>query len=249
MTGAKACLARLSLLPLLAGLLPSPARGSDPSLGALTARFEMPPGSSSAQTGLRALGGGALLFVPKGYRPGTPAPLIVMLHGAGGTPERAIELVQRQAARRGILVLAPKSAGATWDAILYHAFGRDVTALDSALAKVAGEYSVDPRRVAIAGFSDGASYALSLGLSNGALFRNVLAFSAGFMVSRRIEGRPRIFLSHGRGDRVLPVELCGRALARRLEAAGYAVTYDEFSGRHELPERIAEEAISGFVAG
>jgi poly(3-hydroxybutyrate) depolymerase len=41
--------------------------------------------------------------------------------------------------------------------------------------------TVDPQRICVSGFSDGASYALSLGLANGDLFTHVAAFSPGFM--------------------------------------------------------------------
>ena len=56
---------------------------------------------------------------------------------------------------------------------------------------------VDPARLVIGGFSDGASYALSLGLINGQLFRKVAAFSPGFVVTGEPEGKPRVFISHG----------------------------------------------------
>lgn len=76
---------------------------------------------------------------------------------------------------------------------------------DEALAHTFEHYTVDPSRVAIGGFSDGASYALSLGLGNGDLFRHIIAFSPGFAVPPRQLGSPRIFMSHGTKDRVLPI--------------------------------------------
>jgi hypothetical protein len=47
----------------------------------------------------------------------------------------------------------------------------------------------------------------------------VLAFSPGFAAPRSLHGHPRVYISHGRADRVLPVERCGRRLARELAAA------------------------------
>jgi predicted esterase len=41
------------------------------------------------------------------------------------------------------------------------------------LSFVFDAYPVDPERIAVSGFSDGASYALSLGLINGTLFSQV----------------------------------------------------------------------------
>lgn len=43
--------------------------------------------------------------------------------------------------------------------------------------------AIDPAHVAIGGFSDGASCALSLGLVNGDLFTHVMAFSPGLVVA------------------------------------------------------------------
>jgi predicted esterase len=101
---------------------------------------------------------------------------------------------------------------------------------------------VDPARVIAAGFSDGATYALSLGLANGALFQRVMAFSPGFATLEEPEGSPRIFISHGRRDPVLPVEACSRRIVRALREVGYDVTYREFDGAHTVPEEVARDA-------
>jgi predicted esterase len=80
----------------------------------------------------------------------------------------------------GLVLLAPESRGTTWD-VLRGGYGPDVAFIDRALEQTFGRYAVDPRRLAVGGFSDGASYALSLGITNGDLFGHVLAFSPGFM--------------------------------------------------------------------
>src|SRR5215213_3866240 len=106
-----------------------------------------------------------LLYVPPAYRPGTPAALAVTLHGAGGEAQHGLDLLLREAAERGLLLLAPASRRATWD-VLVGGYGPDVALLNRALTAVFARYTIDPERVAIGGFSDGASYALSLGLIN-----------------------------------------------------------------------------------
>jgi phospholipase/carboxylesterase len=112
-------------------------------------------------------------------------------------------------------LLAVKSHGGTWDAIR-GGFGTDVAALDAALAEVFDRFQVDGERVAIAGFSDGATCALSLGIINGDLFKEIIAFSPGFIISnaRKPLGAPHIFISHGPGDRVLPMSQTSRQLVR-----------------------------------
>ena len=206
--------------------------------------------SESEPTGLRDLdagsGRGALLYVPAGYNAARPAPLVVLLHGAGGEANGGLDLLRRHADAAGLVLLAPASQGRTWDAIL-GAYGPDVDAIDRALAHVFTRYAVDPARVAVGGFSDGASYALSLGITNGGLFTHVIAFSPGFMAPTRQEGTPRIYISHGTKDRVLPIDRCSRRLVPELKRAGYDVRYHEFDGPHTVPEDIAQESLDWFV--
>ena len=64
-------------------------------------------------------------------------------------------------------------------------------------------YTVERSRVALAGVSDGASYALSLGIGNGDIFSHLMAFSPGFVLPSRVRGKPRVFISHGIRDEVM----------------------------------------------
>ena len=207
-----------------------------------------PPTVAGAGEGLVPLGevAGGLLYVPASYRADQPASLVVMLHGAGGDARQSIGLLRKVADERGLLLVATKSRGSTWDIILGD-FGPDVAALDQALAWVFERYAVDPERVAIGGFSDGASYALSLGLTNGELFKHVLAFSPGFAAPAAQHGTPRVFVSHGTGDSVLSIDACSRRLVPRLQRAGYEVLYHEFDGPHTVPENITREAVEWFA--
>ena len=225
---------------LLGACISSAEAAADAFAGELSARVPAVPAGASAETGLRRLRQpGALLYVPSGYRPGRAAPLLVMLHGARGDSGRSMGLARDHAERLGFLVLAPKSRAASWDIVSERRFGPDVAALDDALRDVFSAYSIDPGRIAVGGFSDGASYALSLGLNNGALFSHVFAFSPGFVAPGRPRGRPRIFVSHGRRDRVLPIDSTSRTIVPELKRVGYQVAYEEFAGRHEVPGRIA----------
>jgi len=189
----------------------------------------------------------ALLYVPKGYRHDAPAPLALMLHGAGGAAEHGLTLLQRFADESNLIVVAPQSAAGTWDAIR-GGFGPDALAIDRLLGQVFARYTVDAGRVAVGGFSDGASYALGLGLTNGDLFTHVLAFSPGFVARADPQGgRPILFVSHGTRDRVLPIERCSRRIVGQAREAGYVVRYHEFDGPHTVPEEIAREAVGWFV--
>jgi phospholipase/carboxylesterase len=211
------------------------ARAAAEAQGRLTARPPTTP-PEGGPAGLRHLGK-ALLYVPPGEG---PKHLVLLLHGATLTPESAMTMLRPYANDQGLMVLAPKSRGVTWDIVAQGAFGPDVAAIDRLLEQVLAEYPVSD--VDVAGFSDGASYALSLGLTNGDLFRSVVAFSAGFIALQEPRGQPRIFISHGTHDSVLPIGRTSRRGVPRLRASGYQVKYVEFDGDHEVPPRVAREA-------
>ncbi len=196
--------------------------------------------------GLRLLGldsaRAGYLYVPPTYPEKRPAPLVVLLHGAGEDARDGLALLREQADETGLMLLSLSSRGPTWDFIAGRNYGPDVGMIDRALEKTFSHYAVDPARVGIGGYSDGASYALSLGIANGDLFTHVLAFSPGFMAPAGQVGSPRIFVSHGTRDRWLPIDRCSRRIVPQLERAGYEVRYREFEGEHVVPPEIGREA-------
>ena len=180
--------------------------------------------------------------------PADPMPLLVLLHGAGGAGERQLQRLGDAPSAAGVVVLAPDSRASTWDAIR-DGFGPDVAFIDRALERVFELVSVDPAKIAVGGFSDGATYALSLGLINGDLFPRVVAFSPGFVVEGTPLGKPAFFVSHGTSDPILPIDRCSRVIVPGLRRRGYDVTFREFSGGHEVPSEIATEGLTWMQGG
>jgi phospholipase/carboxylesterase len=177
---------------------------------------------------------------------GTTLPLVLALHGAGGVTAQMLDLMAPVAQSRNVALLVPESRASTWD-VIGGGYGPDVAFIDRALGAAFERMPIDPGRIAIAGFSDGASYALSLGVANGDLFSDILAFSPGFMAAPDQEGSPRIFISHGQNDQVLPIDRCSRRLAPALERAGYDLEYLEFDGGHVVPTAMIERAFARFL--
>jgi phospholipase/carboxylesterase len=79
-------------------------------------------------------------------------------------------------------------------------------------------------------------------VANGDVFSHLVAFSPGFMAPPAERDRPRVFVSHGTQDAVLPIDRCSRRLVPALRRAGYEVRYDEFSGGHVVPPENASAA-------
>ncbi len=235
------------ILPACGGL----PRGGDSQWGV---RLSARPGSPTRfpEIGLSRLGIGGgrdgTLYVPESYSPDTPLPLFIGMHGAGGSADSWANY-QARAESRGMVLLAPESRSRqTWDRIEGGSFGPDVRFLDQALRNVFDRCRIDPERIALGGFSDGASYVLSLGISNGDLFSHLVAFSPGsYYATDPIVGKPSMFVSHGTEDTILPVTTTRDFIVPAFRDTGYAVTYEEFTGGHQVPVAIAEAALDWFL--
>lgn len=228
----------------------------DPNLmsGALLGRmsFQLPPAPTDAPLppGRHALafpeGREAVLVVPDDLDPNAPIPLLVLFHGAGGEANRVLPHFVRWARARRFLLLAPQSMFPTWDVVI-GGHGPDLERLGAALQQVAAHFRLDPAHLAFAGFSDGGSYALSVGLSNGDLVSHVIALSAGFMNTFVRHGAPKVFMAHGRSDSQLPFETSARPHALKLLEEGVDLTLLPFDGDHVIVPAVVERAMEFFV--
>jgi predicted esterase len=197
--------------------------------------------------GLGTDGRDGLLYVPPTFTRERAWPLLVILHGAGGS-SMSTQYVFPYADERGFLVLAPDSRNeVTWDVLLGE-WGSDAPFIAGAMRYAMRACPIDKGHVGLAGFSDGASYALSMGIGAGDVFSRIMAMSPGVMQPMAVNGKPRIFISHGTRDPVMPIDITSRRFVPKLKALGYDVTYREYDGRHELPPPVAREAFEWFTA-
>jgi predicted esterase len=210
---------------------------------------DLPNGSHTLGLGVSEFPGilparDGILYLPTSRPVATAVPLLVLLHGAGGSASNWFGSYTQRAESHRFAMLAIDSRDYTWDLFANNGFGADVRFIDRALAWTFERVHVDEQRVALVGFSDGASYALSLGLSNGGLFSRVVAYSGCILDVKNQRGKPKVFESHGVLDGVLPIAPCGRAIVSELLRDGYSVEYQEFSGGHEVPDAISTSAMN-----
>ena len=207
-------------------------------------------------TDLIDLGEGAIAFVPARAAQG-PLPVLILLHGAGGDAAGMIGMFRAQAEAQGVALVAPQAAGSSWDLILAAAAyrrqggdstlrlsGGDSARVERALEGLARRSNVDAGRVVLGGFSDGASYALSIGPVRPDLYQAIAAFSPGFSARPpRAPGRQPVFVSHGQADRVLAFARARGTIVPELRAAGHEVTFHPFAGRHTVPDEAIAAAL------
>ena len=240
---------KLAFALAIASALASPALAGPPMSGPRAPLLKARPAATTATlaSGETQLANGAVAYRPSAA-PAGPLPLLILLHGAGGYPQGFLQKMEPVADRLGVILVAPHSADPTWDLIENMQLGEDpwhgpdAHRLDQSLTDLFERTAVDPSHVVLLGFSDGASYALSLGVSNARLFTAVIALSPGMLApQRRVDRAQKIFIAHGRADRVLPFD-ASRDIADGLRrSGGDKVRFRAFEGGHQIdPESLTE---------
>ncbi len=174
-----------------------------------------------------------LVHDPPGHE-GRSLPLILALHGTGGTGRlmAALSGLSRLANEQGFRVAYPQAQGeagvedpalgAAWNAgpglgCPLHAEVDDVAFLQAVVDRVDSHGPVDPRRIYVAGFSNGARMAYRMALA--APWVAAIAAVAGAPVWGEAPARPVPTLAfHGLRDRHIPYEGGVGPLGRRLPA-------------------------------
>jgi phospholipase/carboxylesterase len=186
----------------------------------------------------------AFMYVPAGYKASVPSAFVLIYHPENLTAFAGISLLQPHADAANIVLLSVDSYGTTWDYMLNEAYGPDVQFSNDALTQAFKVVNVDPTRVAVAGFSDGGTYALTVGRTNGTLFSHVIAFSPSEMLPYTTSGSPKFFISQGLNDTLDDPVDSGEFITSKLTAAGYTVDYVEFNGAHEIPDAIVQQGLA-----
>ncbi|MEP7315274.1 MAG: dienelactone hydrolase family protein [Sphingomicrobium sp.] len=242
-------------LAITALMVPGQVVASSPSLS--TPVPSVAPAKPETRTGVIELAGKAYAYLPKGMD-NRPRPLLVSLYGAGGQASAVLDAYREFADREGFILMIPTSRRGTWDMIedlksrigiemnVTPRYGKDLKAIDAALAELFTKIAVDPKRIGIVGFSDGATYALSIGTANPHLFRTVIAFSPGPAFPTKFDPNQNVFISHGENDDILPYANT-RGIVSKLRVKKMPVTFEKFSGKHEVPRDIREKALALFM--
>jgi phospholipase/carboxylesterase len=186
-----------------------------------------------------------VMYVPKSYKDGEPMPLLTWLHGlsGGATSGRSMYPLAEEF---GVIILVPVARRLTWGKGA-PGFDRDSVYIVDAMRYANRTVYMDPEHVAIGGVSDGATYALSMGLVYGDSFSHVMVFSEGIPAAQRQQGKPKLFIAHGTEDHQMPIDLTSHKYVPQFRAEGYDVRYSEYVGGHGAPRPAVREAFEWFT--
>jgi phospholipase/carboxylesterase len=187
-------------------------------------------------------------FLPTGYEPNYPYPLLVFLHGHGGSEEQIMRLAPRLSRRnyiciglRGPYALDPRPDGQpafSWGQEGHH----DALVEDyvfRAVEQTRRHYHVHSERIYLAGFCEGASLAYRLGLLYPERFAGLISLNGcmprrGGPLLRLPEVRQlRVLIGHGIANAVVPLSLA-RSDYRVFYAAGLDVHLHTYPATHRI---------------
>ena len=193
----------------------------------------------------------AVLLTPSEIDPSRRYPLFTVLHGAGRQNEMLVKACRGEPDRRQAFFLVPRSVDPTWDLIV-GGERKDLGFLEFAYDLIYRRYPIAADRQVLIGYSDGASYALSLALSNPRLFEAALCWAAGFVVLDRDnvaedDPKPRVYLEYGTHDELFAFDRVALPMKETLEQAGYGVEFSvDEGGRHWPSGTFQAEALDWY---
>jgi len=193
------------------------------------------------------------LYIPEHYEPNYAYPLLVWLHGSGGSETELASLMPKVSLRNHFGMAfrgsqpgnADPPFGFRWSQTdeEYTEFRQS---LYETVCLLRRRYHIHSERVFIAGFDDGATLALKLLLDRPEWFAGAAALAGGLprqqtplVRYRELQGR-RVFIGCGSQDpRLSPAEVVG--VGRLLHAAGMDVSTQIFDAAHEVtPAMLAK---------
>jgi len=182
-----------------------------------------------------------LTFVPepgKAVRPeGAPQPVIVALHGYGGTPEPLVEIYRSSASRLGAVLIVPRGQEAVGRGFGWGVVEQAEYLVEQAIARTAAERPIG--RIVLTGFSQGAGVALTMAARHPERYSGVVAVAGWFeerlaqLPERVGPGFPSFFFMNGERDEAVANN---RRAVRLLERAGARARVRIYPGLgHEFP--------------
>ena len=167
-----------------------------------------------------------LVYVPPSYDPSVPMPAVLMLHGrpSNASGMALITRMHEVAARRGFIVVYPEGVDNQWNAqfdLIGRESGRvggmrsvlpqdDVEFLTTLMADLRVDLNIDPRRMYVAGFSNGGFMTMRMACSASDVFAGFAEVGAALypvMTRACRSGRPAPMLfMHGTADQSIPFD-------------------------------------------
>jgi phospholipase/carboxylesterase len=194
-------------------------------------------------------------FLPTGYEPNYPYPLVVFLHGQGGSEEQILKLAPRLSRRNFVsIALRGPVALTTADGLPAYGWGSDgddCSLIEDyvfrAVEQTRRAYHIHSERVYLAGFCEGATLAYRLGLNRPEKFGGVISLNGTMPrrsgpVFRLPDVRNfKVLIAHGMANAIVPHAMA-RSDYRLLYGAGLDVKLKTYPTTHRIHADMLRDA-------
>lgn len=201
-------------------------------------------------------------FLPTGYEPNYPYPLLVFFHRHGGSEEQVLRLAPKLSRRNYICISlrGPQQLDPTVEGQLGYTWGIDgefdpqvEDYVFGAIAHTRRNYHVHSERIYLAGVCEGAAMAYRLGMMFPERLAGIISLNGsmprrGAPLLRLPEARQlRVLIGHGIANAVVPLSMAKRDF-RLLYSAGLSVEMHTYASTHRLHANMLRD-INRWVMG
>jgi phospholipase/carboxylesterase len=186
-------------------------------------------------------------FMPVGYEPNYPYPLLVFFHGKGGSEEQVLRLAPRLSRRNYICIglRGPHALDPRPDGRPAYCWGREgehdalvEEYVFRAVEQTRRQYHVHSERIYLAGFCEGSGLAYRLGLLYPERFAGIVSLNGclprwGPLLRLPDVRKLKVLIGHGIANAVVPLALA-RQDFRLFYAAGLQVRLHTYPATHRI---------------
>lgn len=193
------------------------------------------------------------VYLPENYEPGYAYPLVIWLHGDGGS-EEDIQLLMPLISDRNYIGLAIRAPQGNWQ----QAAGTDTVDfemdLHATVGRIRKQFNVHSERIYLSGFGNGATLAARLLLSQPEWFAGAAMLGGQLPNTERPLANldalrnKRVLWMAGETDRSFDPDAAGNAL-RLLHIAGVQTSIRTFETGHQIVEGMLTELNNWIMRG
>ena len=152
------------------------------------------------------------IHLPESYQSSKQYPLFVLLHGKNLSADNMITIsgLNDYADQNEFIALYPQGRNKEWNYLASPRGAKDIVFIKTLIKKISSDYSVDQKRIYLAGFSNGGFMAQRLICDKDAIFAAFASVSA--PLNRELPAfcpkaqNTSILLIHGTADHILPFD-------------------------------------------
>ncbi len=174
--------------------------------------YHRPPGDHYGKLPVNGTIREFITHVPPDYQPGVQMPLVINLHGRGGSmyEQEMISHMNTKADEEGFIVVSPQALGqpSTWWPAPGPKGQEDLEFFEELISTLKSQHSIDPTRIYVTGFSNGGAMANRLACTMSEKIAAIASVAGAHPQMETCEPTlpVAVLVIHGTDDPIIPYE-------------------------------------------